>query len=168
MLNIENYRANEMSFQTLVQIIGRAGRDINNPGTAIIQTYNPDHYIIELAKKQNYRDFYDSEIVIRKMLKYPPFIDIILISVIADTDNDAEKVITNLYKVLEKTKIKENIQIFEPQSYKIGKIQNKYRWKIILKLELDNATSYWINKAIKYIKLPKGANIFLDLNPYSI
>lgn len=168
MLNIENYRANEMSFQTLVQIIGRAGRDINNPGTAIIQTYNPDHYIIELAKKQNYRDFYDSEIVIRKILKYPPFIDIILISVIADTDNDAEKVITNLYKVLEKTKIKENIQIFEPQSYKIGKIQNKYRWKIILKLELDNATSYWINKVIKYIKLPKGANIFLDLNPYSI
>ena len=138
MLNIENYRANEMSFQTLVQIIGRAGRDELNPGIAIIQTYNPDHYIIELAQKQNYKDFYDSEIEIRKMLKYPPFVDILLISIFADTNEDAEKTITDLYRLLNKTKIHDNIQIFEPQAYRVTKIQNKYRWKIILKLDLNN------------------------------
>ncbi len=168
MLNIENYRANEMSFQTLVQIIGRAGRDELNPGTAIIQTYNPDHYIIELAQKQNYKDFYDSEIAIRKMLKYPPFVDILLISVFAETNEDAEKIITDLYRLLNKTKIHDNIQIFEPQAYRVTKIQNKYRWKIILKLDLNNEISYWINKVVRYIKTPKGTNITIELNPYNI
>ncbi len=168
MLNIENYRANEMSFQTLVQIIGRAGRDELNPGIAIIQTYNPDHYIIELAQKQNYKDFYDSEIEIRKMLKYPPFVDILLISIFADTNEDAEKTITDLYRLLNKTKIHDNIQIFEPQAYRVTKIQNKYRWKIILKLDLNNQISYWINKVVKFIKIPKGTNIIIELNPYNI
>lgn len=168
MLNAENYRASEISFQTLVQIIGRAGRDEKNPGKAIIQTYNPDNYIIELAKKQDYKEFYNSEIEIRKMLKYPPFIDIILISVIADTNSEAEKVITDIYKILNKTKIRDDIQIFEPQIYRINKLQNKYRWKIILKTNLDNQISYWLNKAIEYIKVPKGCNIIIDLNPYNI
>lgn len=168
MLNVENYRANEISFQTLVQIIGRAGRNEDNPGIAIIQTYNPDHYIIELAKKQNYKEFYDSEIEIRRMLKYPPFVDIIVISSIADTNIEAERIIIDLYKILDKTKIDKDIQIFEPQIYRIGKIQNKYKWKIILKLNLDNAISFWINKAIQHLKLPKDANIIIDFNPYNI
>ena len=168
MLNAENYRASEISFQTLVQIIGRAGRDENNPGLALIQTYNPDNYIIELAKDQNYKEFYNSEIEIRKMLKYPPFTDIIVISVIADTNSEAKKIITDLYKVLDKTKVKDDIQIFEPQVYRINKLQNKYRWKIILKTNLDNQISYWLTKVVEYIKTPKGSNIIIDLNPYKI
>ncbi len=76
-LNIEDYRAPERTFQTLVQVAGRSGRE--EPGRVIIQTYNPDNYAIIHSQSQNYEAFYKTEIVLRKMLKYPPFCDIILI-----------------------------------------------------------------------------------------
>ena len=76
-LNIEDYRAPERTFQTLVQVAGRAGRE--EPGRVVIQTYNPDHYAIIHSKNQDYEAFFNTEIVLRKMLKYPPFCDIILI-----------------------------------------------------------------------------------------
>jgi len=76
-LNIEDFRATERTFQTLVQVAGRSGRE--EPGRVIIQTYNPDHYAIIHSKNQDYKAFFNTEITLRKMLKYPPFCDIILI-----------------------------------------------------------------------------------------
>ena len=77
-LNIDDYRANERTFQLLTQVAGRAGRE-NLDGQVIIQTYNPDNFSIQCAKEQNYQKFYNTEIALRKQLKYPPFCDIILI-----------------------------------------------------------------------------------------
>ena len=77
-LNIDDYRAVERTFQTLVQVSGRAGRE-KDKGKVLIQTYNPDNYAIEFSKNQDYDMFYNAEIDLRKMLKYPPFCDIILI-----------------------------------------------------------------------------------------
>ncbi len=77
-LNIDDYRAVERTFQTLVQVSGRAGRE-KDKGRVLIQTYNPDNYAIEFSKNQDYDLFYNAEIDLRKMLKYPPFCDIILI-----------------------------------------------------------------------------------------
>ena len=76
-LNIEDFRAPERTFQTLVQVAGRSGRE--ESGRVIIQTYNPDHYAIIHSQSQNYEAFYKTEITLRKMLKYPPFCDIIII-----------------------------------------------------------------------------------------
>ncbi len=76
-LNLEDYRSPERTFQTLVQVAGRSGRE--EPGRVIIQTYNPDHYAIMHSQNQDYEAFYKTEIPLRKMLKYPPFCDIILI-----------------------------------------------------------------------------------------
>ena len=74
-LNIGDFRASEKTFQILTQVAGRAGRE-KDEGRVIIQTYNPDNYAIEFAKKQDYNLFYNTEIDIRKQLKYPPFCDI--------------------------------------------------------------------------------------------
>ena len=76
-LNMEDYRAPEKTFQTIVQVAGRSGRE--QPGRVIIQTYNPDHYAIIHSQAQDYQGFYKTEIHLRKILKYPPFCDIILI-----------------------------------------------------------------------------------------
>lgn len=78
-LNIDDYRANERTFQILTQVAGRAGRE-NLPGKVIIQSYNPDNFSIQCAKRQNYENFYETEIALRKQLKYPPFCDITVIS----------------------------------------------------------------------------------------
>src|SRR5699024_3291132 len=77
-LNLGDFRANEKTFQTLTQVAGRAGRG-DCEGRVIIQTYNPDNYAIEYSKLQDYDLFYNTEIELRKQLKYPPFCDIILI-----------------------------------------------------------------------------------------
>ena len=78
-LNIDDYRANERTFDILTQVAGRAGREKDKPGKVIIQTYNPDNFTIECSKEQNYKKFYETEILIRKQLIYPPFCDIIVI-----------------------------------------------------------------------------------------
>ena len=93
-LNIEDYRASERTFQTLVQVAGRSGRE--EAGRVIIQTYNPDHYAIIHSKNQDYGAFYNTEIKLRKMLKYPPFCDIILIKFQGTNINELKKVSRNI------------------------------------------------------------------------
>lgn len=78
-LNMDDYRANERTFQILTQVAGRAGRE-NLPGKVIVQSYNPENFSIQCAKKQNYENFYETEIALRKQLKYPPFCDITVVS----------------------------------------------------------------------------------------
>ncbi len=71
-LNLPDFRACERTFQLLAQVAGRAGRG-DKPGRVILQTYNPDHFSITAAKSQDFYKFYDSEIMFRKSLCYPPF-----------------------------------------------------------------------------------------------
>ena len=89
-LNIDDFRANERTFQILTQVAGRAGRE-KEKGRVIIQTYNPDNFSIECAKKQDYKLFYNTEITLRKQLKYPPFCDIIVIGFTSTDENEVIK-----------------------------------------------------------------------------
>ena len=84
-LNIDDFRANEKTFQILTQVAGRAGRE-QEKGRVIIQTYNPDNFSIECSKEQNYDLFYETEIKLRKQLKYPPFCDIITICISSEDE----------------------------------------------------------------------------------
>ena len=71
-LNLPDFRSSERTFQLLTQVAGRAGR-ANKPGEVLIQTYNPNHYAIQLAREQDYEAFYRYEMRIRKALSYPPY-----------------------------------------------------------------------------------------------
>ena len=127
-LYIEDYRANERTFQILTQVAGRAGRE-KLPGRVIIQTYNPDNFAIECSKKQNYDEFYETEIELRKQLKYPPFCDIISIG-LTDTDNNkiknvSEKLYNNISRTIKNEKM--DFNIYKPLPCPIDKIKNKYR-----------------------------------------
>ena len=77
-LNLDDYRANERTFDLITQVCGRAGRG-NVEGRAILQTYMPESPVLEMAKKQDYVSFYKEEIQLRNGLHYPPFCDIISI-----------------------------------------------------------------------------------------
>ncbi len=92
-LNLEDYRASEKTFQTLVQVAGRSGRE--EPGRVIVQTYNPEHYVMIHSKNQDYEAFYQTEIPLRKMLKYPPFCDIIVIRFQGTNISELKKVARN-------------------------------------------------------------------------
>lgn len=163
-LNLEDYRAVERTFQTLVQVAGRAGRE--KEGEVIIQTYNPDHYAIIEAQKQDYDLFYNQEIALRKILNYPPFCDIIMISFQGTDLNEIQKISNLVYKKIKSVK-DENINIFKPVPSPVDKIKNKYRWRIILKCKVTSRILDIINYGIEdeIIKKCKNTRITVDINP---
>ena len=167
-LYLEDYRSNERTFQILTQVAGRAGRE-NEKGNVIIQTYNPENFAIECSKEQNYDMFYETEIELRKQLKYPPFYDIISIG-LTDTDevkikNISEKIYKYINNYIKKEDI--NMMIYKPLPCPIDKIKNRYRWRIILKGKLNNKIIDIINLAISNIN-SKTTRIIVDTNPTSL
>ena len=161
-LYLEDYRANERTFQLLTQVAGRAGRE-KNKGKVIIQTYNPDNFCIECSKEQDYEKFYNAEIVLRKELKYPPFCDIIVIGISGANENQIKNVSNLIYSNIVKL-YKNNFSIYKPLPAPIDKIKNKYRWRIIMKCKLDNNIIDTINSSLNNINTTK-VRISIDVNP---
>ncbi len=161
-LYLEDYRANERTFQLLTQVAGRAGRE-KNKGKVIIQTYNPDNFCIECSKEQDYEKFYNAEIVLRKQLKYPPFCDIIVIGISGANENQIKNVSNLIYSNIAKL-YKKNFAIYKPLPAPIDKIKNKYRWRIIMKCKLDNNIIDTINSSLNNINTTK-VRISIDVNP---
>ena len=163
-LNLDDYRAVERTFQTLVQVAGRSGREEN--GRVIIQTYNPDHYAIIDSQKQDYDLFYNQEIALRKMLNYPPFCDIILIRFLGTNIDEIVKVSNYVYKKI--VGVENNkLLIYKPIASPVDKIKNKYRWRIVLKGKVTSRVLDIINYAITddKIKQCKDTSIIVDINP---
>ena len=142
---------------------GRAGRE-GEEGNVIIQTYNPESFPIQCAKEQDYQKFYNQEITLRKVLKYPPFCDIIKIEVSDFDENTAQGVINAIYENLLKTNEK-NMQIYSPMPSPIAKVKNRYRWRIIVKCILGNSIINKINKSINAMKIGNNTRISVDINP---
>ena len=163
-LNLEDYRAVERTFQTLVQVSGRAGRE--EKGKVIIQTYNPDHYAIIDSQKQDYDLFYNQEVNLRKMLNYPPFCDIIMVRFSGKNLSEIQKVSDLVYKNISAIK-NDNFTIYKPVPSPIDKIKNKYRWRIIIKCKLTSRIIDTINFALsdERIKKCKDTSIVVDINP---
>ena len=164
-LNLDDYRAVEKTFQTLVQVSGRAGRE-SEKGKVIIQTYNPDHYAIIYAQKQNFDLFYKTEIELRKVLKYPPFCDIILIRFNGKNLAEIQKIANIVYKKISNIK-DDKVLIYNPVPSPIDKIQNKYRWRIVIKTKVNSKVLDIIKFAIEdeQIKKCKDTSIVVDINP---
>ena len=121
---------------------------------------------------QNYRLFYNTEIMLRKQLKYPPFCDIIVIGISAENKEIAFKVTEELHKYLKNRVINENIGImlYKGMPAPVDKIKNKYRFRIIIKCKFGNDTISLINDMInEYSKTKEGKNgsarLSIDFNP---
>lgn len=103
------------------------------PGKVIIQSYNPENFAIQSARKQDYQEFYETEISLRKQLKYPPFCDIIIISFKSLLEQEIKKASGEIYQYLIENMDNEKYKIFKPMPSPIDKIQNRHRWRIIIK-----------------------------------
>ncbi|MCI9063311.1 MAG: primosomal protein N' [Clostridia bacterium] len=166
-LNIDDYRANERTFQILTQVAGRAGRE-SLPGNVIIQTYNPDNFAIEFSKEQNYELFYNTEIELRKQLNYPPFCDIIVFGFTGTNEIEVKNVSSYMHNILKTNLEKYGINVFIPMPAPIDKIQNKYRWRIIAKGRVNDDINIVINKCLRNIyemNNIKNTKVTVDVNP---
>lgn len=173
-LNIDDYRAHERTFQILTQVAGRAGRG-EEEGRVIIQSYNPEHVVIQDAKKQDYKLFFGTEIAIRKQLRYPPFCDIILIGVSSKSEIETKNICDIIYKGLKDKIETQNLKIllYKPVPSPIDKIKNKFRWRIIVKCKTDdeiiNELTNVLNVANEKTKNSKNeTRVSININPSSM
>ena len=165
-LNIDDYRANERTFQILTQVAGRAGRE-QLDGNVVIQTYNPDNFSIICAQKQDYEMFYNTEIALREQLKYPPFCDIILIGFNSLSEKEIIDASTKIYNYLKTNLNGQEFNVLKPMPSPIDKIQNRYRWRIIIKGNMTEAANNVLNTCLrKFYNLNyKNTRVAVDVNP---
>ena len=165
-LTSPDYRASENTFQLLSQVSGRAGRS-ESKGEVIIQTFNPDHYAITLAKNHDYIDFYKEEMKIRKMLKYSPYYYMVLVSI---TSKDYELGFKEANKI--GSYIRNNISndsiVLGPTMANMFKVNNIYHYQIIIKYRKDDS----LMKVLKFIIDMQVRNnkidVSIDFNPSRI
>ena len=169
-LNLPDYRAAERSFQIITQVAGRAGRG-EKEGEVIVQTYTPEHYSLQYAKKYDYEDFYEKEFTIRAMMGYPPFGRILLINGTGKKEDELKKQMIYLgKKVKEKAEEFGGLEVLGPTPCIIYRIKENYRWQIIVKGEFSSKFS----KSIKDILYDKANNVYndirvsMDINPNSL
>ena len=134
-LHVGDYRAAERTFQLLCQAAGRAGRG-EQPGLALIQTYDPGHYSITTAKAQDYEAFYDQEILYRELMYYPPVWNMLVILCASEKEEAAEKGARLLAEELNRVIAgipEEKILLVGPADAAIAKVNDIYKKVIYLK-----------------------------------
>jgi len=133
LLNRVDFRAFERSFQLMTQVAGRSGRR-NKRGKVIVQTGDPDHWVIEKVMHHDYVGFYDAEIIERKNYFYPPFFKIIEITLKHRNENELNRASAELAQRLRET-FKE--RVLGPEFPVVKRIYNQYLKKITLKIERE-------------------------------
>lgn len=164
-LHESDYRASEKTFQLLTQAVGRAGRN-GQRSDAVIQTYQPDHYSILLAAKQDYESFYQAEICYRQMLGYPPVSQMMVVLLLSKDESLLEKEAEKLRIFLDREK-SEQIRILGPSPAAVSKIQDVYRQVIYFRqksleqmIELRKKIEVYAGK-----QLSKEVWMEFELNP---
>lgn len=172
-LYLDDYRAGERTFAMLTQVIGRAGR-AQKPGEAIIQTNNPDHEIIKLACAQDYDTFYSREIRLRRALTYPPFCDIVLMTVTSPDERAAVAAGAELSERLKKLSSGEYrdvpLIVFGPFEAPVYRVDGKYRIRMILKCKLTARSRGMLARLRAEFSetARRGPVLAVDLNPTNI
>lgn len=156
-LTSPDFRASENTFQLLSQVSGRAGRS-DNKGMVIIQTYNPDHYSVTLAKNHDYLSFYQEEMKMRKLLKYSPYYYMVLINISSSEYENGFKQANKISLYLRKYLNNETI-ILGPTMANVFKVNNIYHYQIIIKYRKDDN----LIKCLKYID-----NLYINDNKIKV
>ena len=172
-LYLDDYRAAERTFAMLTQVIGRAGR-ASDPGTAVIQTQNPDSDVIRLAAKQDYAAFFEQEIRIRRGLVFPPFCDIAELTL---TSPDEALLASGAKRLAEAVKEKLSgsysdvkTVVFGPFEAPVYKVQNNCRMRMVIKCRLSRRTREFLSEILCDFgrKGTRRLTLSADLNPSSL
>ena len=174
-LNFPDFRASEKTFQLLTQASGRAGRG-EKDGEVIIQTFNGENDVIKKTIESDYEGYYKNEMIIRKMLNYPPFGRIVILVISSTEENLAKEKAQTLRKEIVKnidTVVKLTTNNFISDAFKspIYKINGRYRYQIFFKFERENILK--IKKIIKkcvgkFQKTEKKLRITIDVDPINM
>ena len=161
-LNIPDFRSSENTFSLLSQVAGRSGRS-DKSGKVVIQTFNPDHYAISLVKNHDYLSFYEKEMSIRRQLKYPPYFYLCNIRI---SGKDSSYVFGEAIKI--KNSFDRNLKnyiILGPTASSLFKINNIFRYNIVLKYKRDLELYAILEKIVDHYKINSKIRVDIDFNP---
>lgn len=138
LLHLSDYRASERAFQTLVQVAGRAGRG-NDPGRVILQTYTPEHPVIQAVQRHDYESFVATELQQRQELNYPPYGRLILLRLSSFNQQNVEETAKKLAELLLENNLDSDFELLGPAPAPILRVANRYRWQILIKTSQDSS-----------------------------
>ena len=164
-LNIPDFRSSENTFSLLSQVAGRSGRS-NKEGKVIIQTFNPEHYAIYYSSKYDYLSFYKKEMNIRKQLKYPPYFYLSIIRLNGKDSNIVYQESLKIKRSLERNL--DHVIILGQSVASIFRVNNIYRYQILLKYKNEEEIYFIIEKIINHYKNQSKVNVDVDFNPLQL
>jgi len=173
-LSLGDYRANERTFSLITQVVGRAGR-AERGGVAVVQTFKPDNESLLLACKGDYEEFYDAEIKLRESYLWPPFCDIVTLTLTAGDEDaltrgaarltaDFGKYISGDYKDVK-------VIAFGPFEAPIYKVSDKYRLRMVVKCRLNSRARLLFDALLRDFGDgggKSGVTLSADFNPSGI
>ena len=170
-LYVSDFRAAERTFSLLTQVIGRAGR-AKDGGIAVIQTYSPKNEVIRLACLQDYDKFYEGEIALRRELSYPPFCDMVALTI---TSGEEAALFEGAKKLSDITIEKMRgeyaglpFTVFGPFEAQVYKLNEKYRVKMIVKCRLNAKARALFRELLVEFASDRKVSLAIDVNPLNI
>lgn len=147
-----DFRAYERTFSLITQVVGRSGRG-GKRGRALIQTFSPDHYVLNLAAKQDYPGFYNEEISLREAMLYPPFCDVVSVGFSSLLDKQCETAAQSFAKMIWDN-LKESgedipLRVLGPAPSAIGKINGRFRYRLMIKCRNSSHLRALIEKTLR-------------------
>ena len=163
-----DYRSTERTFSLITQVSGRAGRS-ENEGKVILQTYAPRHYVYKFAANYDYKGFFRKEENIRKTAEFPPFTRILRILFSDHDENYVRELLKVCYTEIEKLKgeYEKDIIYLDAMKSPIKRIQDKYRYQILLRMKLENADEIE-NKIFEIVNKNAKNSVFFEINPQNL
>lgn len=165
-----DFRSYERTFSLITQVVGRGGRG-GKAGRAILQTFLPEHYVLRLAAKQDYERFYQEEMAIRKQLLFPPFCDICVVGITGESEKEvaaaAERFVECMREELAVQKERLPLRVLGPIPCTYGKINGKYRYRIIVKCKNTRQFRSFMRDSLKNagsVRETAKVHIFADMN----
>lgn len=163
-LNLPDFRSAERTFALLTQAAGRAGRG-NLPGHVVVQTYNPDHYAVTAAAAQDYVAFYEQEIKYRAQLEYPPFAEMMKLTVLAANEQAAVTESNSLASVLKGLADQcGDVRILGPAPAAIARVKDVFRMNILVKAK----NLQLFKEKISQSGLISRSDLLIDVDPVSL
>lgn len=174
MLYLDDYRSYENTFSLLTQVVGRSGRG-REKGRAMIQTFTPENPIIELAARQDYLSFYNTEIEIRRGMLYPPFVTMCLVGFVSDSamksQNASCAFMRDMTALLRDRYSDIPLRILGPAPASVFKVAGKYRYKLILKCRNDKYFREMLSSLLSEFSARKefaDVTVYADMHPLNL
>ena len=163
-LHFSDYRSGERTFQLVTQVSGRSGR-AEEKGKVVLQTYDPENYILRFAVNYDYEGFFKHEISVRKSTAFPPFAKIVRVMVVGEEEKKALEVLKGVYFSLREVfeTHREDFLFFNKMKSPVKRIQNKFRYQVLMRLSNERLLPEIYTRALQY--KTRDVNVYVEENP---